>query len=467
MNVRNFLIAENEPKERFFDRFKNEPILLSNLEALNFVFSKACNNQIGYCSFITREIICRIFIVPKTITINGRSDEEIIKEFIPYMFELYRLQLKYSLEVVKLEDFSSIVAIESKTLQDLRIETLEGLAQLKYNIILDELHEFFQRHKSHSKSLKHFSSQSIKGMVSLKKNVQELNKSNIHQEKIEDIAYSQLASISFSALKLFETNKFSFTENKLNGFNVIKSQIYQLKSLLSKKFNLQNATSMTIEKLIGQKTRKIFGSKNQHVYYQLLSLFGLEALLEKENNGEICNYDVKSDSLFFQMDKLYEYAVYERICNQLQGSQHVTFKSKNAQKYRLSCWNSISNNEEFKIESIPDILIVNKNTKTIYVIDVKWKKLSAKQPALDDILKLKRDCKLRNKDGYKTIAIFIYPDICDSHLFQEYLLDDEKPSFSFYLVEMPFLSQINENMMKFELDLFEKYAFVPDVQKVK
>lgn len=465
MNVRNFFIAENELKERFYDRFKSEPILLSNLEALNFVFSKACNNQVGYCAFVARESICRIFIVPKTITTNGRSDEEILKEFIPYMVELYRLQLKYLLDVVKLEDFSSIVAIESKTLQDLRIETLEGLAQLKYNIILAVLHEFFQRHKSHAKSFKHFSSQSIKGIVSLKKNVQEPNKSNIHQEKIEDIAYSQLASITFSALKLFETNKFSFTENRSNGSNAIKSQIYQLKSLLSKKFNLQDTTSMTIEKLTGQKTRKIFGSKNQHIYYQILSLFGLEALLEKENSGEVCNYDVKSDSLFFQMDKLYEYTVYERICAQLQGTQLVTFKSQNAQKYKLFCWNSISNNEEFKIESIPDILIVNQNTKMVYVIDAKWKKLSDKHPALDDILKLKRDCELRNKYGYKAIAIFIYPDICDSRLFQEYLLDDEKPSFSFYLVEMPFLNKVSENMMKFELDLFEKSAFAPNVQK--
>lgn len=459
MNIQNFFIPENESKDTFYTRFEKEEIRSSSLKDLNFVFNKAFNNQIGYYAFIVNKTIYRIFLIPKTISTKNRSDEAILKEFVHYMRELYRLQREYNTIVSIASDSSTIVGSES--LSDYsKIQTIEDLAQFKYGVILDSIYEFFQRHKSHSRTLKHFSSQSITGRINLQRNVREPNKSNIHQEKIEDAAYSKLASITYSAIRLFEITKLPITDTNSDQ-NALRGQIHRVKSLLDKKFNLQDTSSTTLEKLMSQKSRKIFGTKYEHLYFQILSLFGLEVLNDDGEQGQIHHYNIKSDSLFFQMNLLYEFHIYEILSKIFQNIEFTKIKSNiKTYFYKMNAfsWERGYTSESITIKSDPDLIITDDINNIKYIIDTKWKILQGK-PELEDVLKLKRDCQVKNTAGYKIIGILIYADMVNEYCeFQEEITGNET-HFTFYATRMPFIGTSSFHSSYFKNEAVSPYIY--------
>ncbi len=462
----NIFIGELETD--FSEKFENFSIdeqVIKKKSTLLFVNIQ--KKRIGYNVFKYNNEIYKLFILPKTINYQNKKDNEIIEEFFNFILRLYRLSNQTIFKDNSVKTFSKL-SLKNNGIDE--IKSFEDLINVKYFLILQRIYDFFKKHKSSKRVSKQYISQTIKHKLDLKANISELNKSKIHQSKKEFIVYSQIAEETLAVLKLFRKIKLPHIKNNSKK---IEQVINHINSLIKKKFQLSRSNLCTIEKLISHKTKKLFSNKQdqKNLYSDILSLFCIENFIGNNlratyiNEGEI-------DSLFFYMPDYYEYDIFTKLSYQLKDNTNIKIEFDKNDKI-LENENIENTHKNFDIKyslkinssntkdktSKPDLIYTDIENKNKYIIDAKWKVLKNRAPDLADILKLKRDCEIRNTDDYNIFALLIYPNVTNDFCAKEYLYSDtdnnSEPTFTYYIMEVPFI----EEKTSFNLGFVKEKAF--------
>ena len=397
---------------------------------INKIFSKVYNNRVGYCVLYNKTdgYYLKLYVLPKIIDKPNESKDSqkrVIRNLLKYMMHHYRLRSKY-------KEYNEKILIKSN--QDVSFDTyssikmaqsVEELMLFKYKVILQQIRKFFIKHKAFKRGRIEYVSQNLKNKVNLKKNIKEINKTLIHQEKSYDIIYSELATVAFSILKLFQKKINILDEQDKKEINSLTKLI---QNLLIKKYRVRSKASMKKQQLLSKKLYKLFRKKIEHkkLYSNLLALFGIENFFDEESNKDIL-LDIKADALFIQPDVMYEWYVYDWIirkyCKAKKmfniefdteiGKEQIHIKSiQNKKPYKIV--KLLNKNQVLEVSnrsSEPDIVIITEN-KSI-VIDAKWKILdnlknnnnestNPKGLNMSDVLKLQRD-----KKAYEAVDAFL------------------------------------------------------------
>lgn len=429
-------LSENDPPDKLLSTFSSQLDTEKLKNEISTIFSKIYNNYVGYYLFNDSGTYYKIFILPKHIQIptNVSDYDRAIREFIIYLREYYRLRSiypTYNQNELRLPSYKEI-SFEAHEWHS--IQSIEQFTFYKYISILKRIEAFFAHHSSHYKTTKAYVSQSVKHRINLKSNIQELDKSKIHQDKIEAFTYSEMATIAYAALRLFINKKIELII--LNEAQLI-SQVDTIQRMLLKRFNANTGISLSSGKLLSNRTYKHFSKKIEYrlLYVDLLSLFGLEHFYNEENSGDIY-FSEKADAIFLRPESLFEWYTYDYILENLTKVASIfeidpdstTVKMKDTKSYSLK----FDQNMQRK-ESIPDIII--ESTKKV-LIDVKWKRVGNLNEITDsDMLKLERDLKIH----YATSAFLVYEKVADKinnkKISVQYIENEE--SFNFQIISFP------------------------------
>ncbi len=437
----NIFISENESKDKIFDeltsifdiqKFKNE---------VSDIFKKANNNYVGYYLFEDKGEYYKIFILPKHITKPKHYNEEIdvIKKFIEYLKIYYKLKSKYDkYEPNSLNLKSSFELSFDSNTNNYSAQDIEQFIFYKYQSLLIDILRFFDTHKAHKRIKKEYISQTIKYNLNLTKNIKEPNKTKIHQYKIDEIIFSQIATITFGVISLFNRTKLNLVQEK-----ELQNDLYKLttkiKNILQKKYQIEKGFDLTINKLLSSKIFKCFRKKKEslNLYINLLSIFGVENFYDESENKQI-NRTINSESLFIRPEKLYEWFVYDKLKEKYFSESYEIYKDgfydSTTIMYTL---------DEKKVKSNPDLIL--KHNDKLFVIDVKWKNIGDNIPDIYDILKLKRDTEVRLSQSKNIYSILIYPNVTE-RLILEYLVENKESTFNLYTrrIEISMDSYLND-----------------------
>lgn len=437
----NIFISENESKDKIFDeltsifdiqKFKNE---------VSDIFKKANNNYVGYYLFEDKGEYYKIFILPKHITKPKHYNEEIdvIKKFIEYLKIYYKLKSKYDkYEPNSLNLKSSFELSFHSNTNNYSAQDIEQFIFYKYQSLLIDILRFFDTHKAHKRIKKEYISQTIKYNLNLTKNIKEPNKTKIHQYKIDEIIFSQIATITFGVISLFNRTKLNLVQEK-----ELQNDLYKLttkiKNILQKKYQIEKGFDLTINKLLSSKIFKYFRKKKEslNLYINLLSIFGVENFYDESENKQI-NRTINSESLFIRPEKLYEWFVYDKLKEKYFSESYEIYKDgfydSTTIMYTL---------DEKKVKSNPDLIL--KHNDKLFVIDVKWKNIGDNIPDIYDILKLKRDTEVRLSQSKNIYSILIYPNVTE-RLVLEYLVESKESTFNLYTrrIEISMDSSLND-----------------------
>jgi len=427
-------------------------------------FGKAFNNRVGY--YVTYNKVenyyIKLYILPKTIkkpTNSKESQHRAIKELLKYIFHYYRLQAKYKEYNQKEKYFGYQDIAFDVFLKIQSAQSTEEFIFYKYQSLLQRIKKFFVKHQSYQRKKTEYSSQSIKHKVDLAKNIKELNKANIHQIKYVDVIYSDIATATYGILKLF-FNKIMLLEadNKQEILYLTQS----IQHLLLKKYNINDKVSVNEKRLVSNSLYKYFRKKIEHkkLYSTLLALFGFENFFDEDDKDVL--FDIHTDLVFIDPSLMYEWYIYDVIKQQAacaQDEYDIKFDQKESKKEAIkeSYFYTSKHGKQKDITSNPDILIYSNNENKVYIIDVKWK---VKEPALEDILKLKRDCEVRSQK-YSVYAILIYPRTEENN-FSEHLYNNEVITFNFSAKEISLNNQDNEDSL--EIFLRDVEEALPDTK---
>lgn len=427
----NIFIGENDSKDEVLDELTQKLDIQKFKNEFSDVFKKANNNWVGYYLFQDGDEYYKIFVLPKTITKpkdNTKVEEvKVIEKFIEYIKVHYKLRAKYdNYEPNGLNLKSSLELIfDSNTGKD-SAQEIEQVIFCKYEVIFKEILNFFNTHKSYKRVKKPYISQTIKYNLNLLNNIKEPNKTKIHQDKMEEIIYSEMATITIGVLKLFTNSKLSLIQNEQLRIN-LHHLLFKIRNMLQKKYGVDKSFDLTINKLISSKTYKFFKRKRkaQNLYINLLSLFGIENFYEEEENKQL-NQSIKAESFFIRPEEFYEWFIYDKLISQY-GNEYEILKHKLHKKivkeYKIN---------DTKKNSNPDITMRKLKDNSLYIIDAKWKLLNKDNiPDMNDVLKLKRDTEIRSNDAKEIFSLLIYPKV-NENIYTEYLISNEKPTFKFY-----------------------------------
>lgn len=424
----NIFISENESKEKVFDELTHTLDIQKFKDEISDIFKKVNNNYVGYYLFEDKKQYYKIFVLPKHIykPKNDGENIEVIKQFVEYLKIHYKLKVKYDEYEPNSLNLKSSFELAFDSLEDtLFAQDIEQFIFYKYQSLLSDILKFFDTHKAHKRIKKGYISQTIKYNLNLAKNIKESNKTKIHQDKIEEIIFSQIATITFGVMKLFNRSKLNLIkEQKLqNDLHQLSSRI---KNILQQKYQIEKGFDLTINKLLSSQNFKYFRKKKDSLslYVNLLSLFGIENFYDEKENKQL-DRSISSESLFFRPEKLYEWIVYDYLKEQYKN--YEIYKDKleigTTKKYKIN---------DSEIKSEPDIILKDISNNILYIIDAKWKLLNKDNPDIDDILKLKRDSKVRSTSVKNIYSLLIYPK-CDNKLYNEYLINESsKATFKFY-----------------------------------
>ena len=81
------------------------------------------------------------------------------------------------------------------------------------------------------------------------KNIKEPNKTKIHQDKLADIVFSQIATITFGVIKLFNKSKLHLIKNE-NAQNSLQQLSFKIKNILQQKYKVEKGFDLSINKLL-------------------------------------------------------------------------------------------------------------------------------------------------------------------------------------------------------------------------
>lgn len=452
----NIFISENDKKDETFDKLVDKLDVNKLKNEIKAVFKKASNNYIGYYLFQDSDKYYKIFVLPKNIPLpksNNESEErEAIKQFLSYLKIYYKLKSTYhpdykikDLGIASLTEFAFDSSSAKKSTND-----IEEFIFYKYKFIIQEILNFFNSHKSHKRVNHNYISQTIKHKINLLSNIKEIDKTKIHQERYEDVIYSQIATVAYGAIKLFIRQKIDLVA-KVNHNELLQLSL-KLQNLLLKKYNLDKSYHLSLPKLTGTKTYKYFKKKqtNKVLYSNILSLFGLEHFFDDNGDKDI-NRNIKSDSLFLRPETMYEWYVYDILKKYAKESDKTILfdklGSKTTTEYELK-----TQKKSISKSSKPDYVLIDDLNSIKIIIDAKWKNTdinSSKTIEPSDYLKLKLDSSLLDDDKYKTISCLIYSKIITGND-QINMNVDQEFNFTILQVDMNFDEEQNKINFKNE-----------------
>lgn len=424
----NIFIGENESKDQVFDELTQKLDIKKFKNEFSDVFKKVNNNWVGYCLFEDTNEYYKIFVLPKHIKKpkDSREETKVIKEFIEYIKAHYQLKAKYDQYDPNSLGLKSNfeLSFDSKN-EDSSAQDMEEFIFYKYQSLLKEILKFFDTHKAHKRVKTPYISQTIKYNLNLAKNIKEPNKTKIHQGKLEDVVFSQIATITFGAIKLFNKSKLHLIKNE-NAQNFLQQLSFKIKNLLQQKYQVEKGFDLTINKLLSSRNFKYFRKKKDSLtlYHNLLTLFGVEHFYDEKENKQI-NQSIISEAFFIRPEDLYEWIVYDKLKTKYKNEYEILKHKLDkdiTKKYKIN---------DIDVTSNPDIIMKKREDNSLYVIDTKWKLLK-NIPDISDILKLKRDTEIRRYDAREVFSLLIYPK-SNEIFYNEYLNNSHKEStFKFY-----------------------------------
>ena len=384
-----YFFHENEDLTSFF----YSEIKSNNYFIITEITKNQYNNKIGfYQFFIDKNKYIKIYIFPKTVSINiYTGKEELIEFFNIYFKEYLRLKKKYHIDKGYKEVKDNILDIDLNN-----ASIIEEYIISKYRKSLIEIINFFKKHNKEVITSKNFFSQDITSSLDIKKNVFEINKSKIHQREDMILNYSKIAEISLGVIKIFSNLKIPFFNNS-ELTNEVKSLNNLLKKVIKNRyiFNQNISSRAKIQKNINS---KVFNNNSKLLALKsnLIFLLGWET---PNSNIKINNID----SIWFSTEYMYELRVLEYLEN-LKISKKFNLLTKATKNYNVL----IDGEIQGSINSIPDFIVVSEDT--LYIIDAKWKIIDdTNSIKFLDILKAHRDSIVHNKDYKKLKIIIFYP----------------------------------------------------------
>ena len=466
--IKTIFLKENE--KDIFLSLKNQGINTKVFEnKLSDLFNKVYNNFVGYYIFRQNECLYKLIILPKTINANDETAE---KDFVNYLLHYYRINNKYSFdETKKIENSLLSLAFKNNNNQKESHLPLDEFEFYKYKSILESIEIFFKKHKNYKKVKVDYSSQDIKYKLNLQKNIQELDKTKLHQTRIVDMMYALIATITYNAIKLFMKNKLDDFEEE--NKKLLLSQCKSIINLISKKYNLDKGYKLTLLKLNSFKIEKIFKSteKTKKLLIDIKSLFGFEQMYNDSDVSVTNRYDLSTTSFFINPIAFYEWYVYDILKKYTEANgKYILFdKEKNTNTKTQYCLES-KRKKTITKSSNPDYILIDEEEKIKIVIDAKWKnidKLSDISPS--DYLKLKFDSNILKNNEYSITSYFIYPNLYDYNDVVN-IKTDEKIYFNFNALQIDMKFEEDKNSLDFSYDykiIEEKIIESSKIEKLK
>jgi len=414
------------------------------------LFNRIYNNFVGYYLFRQDGIVYKIIVLPKTIEPSKSAE----KEFVDYLLHYYRINNLYKFDTTKKIPNSLLqLAFEANNSDIQTHDFLSEFQSHRYNAIIQSMEEFFKRHKNSKRIKVNYTSQSIKHKLNLTRNAKELDKSKIHQIQNRDIAFSILATVTYSALKLFMAQKYSGLDVKYKS--ELFQEIKKLQTILLKKYKIDNGYKLSLASLQSIKLTRLFAKtqESRELLIDIKSLFGFEQMYRDDALSVNFREDMTTHSLFINPNHFYEWYVYDILKKfaEERGYQLLFDKTKNSNtsiKYNLTSREHHSDKER---RSNPDYILIDKTNSIKIVLDAKWKnitKLGDIQSS--DFLKLQHDAKLLENDGYKTIPYLIYPTYLSSE--DSISISKNDSYFNFGILEIGMNFDKAQNTIDFRYD---------------
>ena len=401
--VTTYYIDENEDVIAYLLRNDIE-ISRSVLKQISFISNKIANNYIGFCQFKNKEEYVKFYIIPKIY--KDLDDTEKERGFVKFLSTYYELSNKYS-EINNVSVRGKVDDLVFEDSSQIDSVGINDLLQQKYEFALNRLDKFFRKHNKKQKVTTRFSSQTLNARIDLRKNVSSIDKSNIQQIKIEEQAYSVIASIVEQVLIHFQNEMLAtITDDEKRRCKMeLEDLSRSILTTIHKKYKTRQRGAFKDRDIISYKISKLFRKSSEllEIYEALLILVGLEHYKSAEHSSEIQKLP-EIRALFFRPEDLYEWIVYDELKNNNKNAE-VIFKDKKG--YEL-----LYENGKRARSSESDFVIID--TETVTIVDVKWNILyDVSNIKFEDIAKLERDYILRKDitENKEVKAKLVYPKI--------------------------------------------------------
>lgn len=453
--IQTIFLQENE--KDIFHSLQNQGIDTVKFEQ-HFIdlFNKMYNNEVGYYIFEQDNKVYKLIILPKTIDEKSPTAQ---KDFVNYLLHYHRVNNKYNFDITKQipNSLLSLAFEENNQDENNSHNPIEEFEYYKYKSILESIEAFFKRHKNYKKVQVDYKSQDIKYRLNLSKNIKELDKTKIHQVQSLDIMYSQIATITHGALKLFAKRRIDIIKDKEYKKYLIQ-ETKKVISFITKKYPIDKNYKFSLSKLNNSKTTKFYSKKSDTklLLVNIKSLFGFEQMY-KDNNLYVDNrYDLATTSFFIDPILFYEWYVYDILKDFAKNKNYKILFDKDEDnkttiKYKLNSQKFRSDKER---SSNPDYILIDEEKKIKIILDAKWKNIEKLGDIKsNDFLKLKHDVALL-ENVYRTIPYLIYPTYLDNED-KINISKDDKRYFDFGVLEINMNFKKEKNNIDFKYD-FEK-----------
>lgn len=456
-SIKPIFLKENE--KDIFRSLQNQGIDTSKFEH-HFIelFNKMYNNEVGYYIFEQDNQVYKLIVLPKTIDEKSPTAQ---KDFVNYLLHYHRVNNKYNFDKTKqiANSLLSLAFEENNQDENNSHNPIEEFEYYKYKSILESIEAFFKRHKNYKKVQVDYKSQDIKYKLNLSKNIKELDKTTIHQTQSLDVMYSQIATITYGALKLFAKRRINIIKDEQYKKQLIQ-ETKKVISFIAKKYPIDKNYKFSLSKLNNSKTTKVYSKKSDTklLLVDIKSLFGFEQMYEDSNLYVNNRYDLTTTSFFIDPILFYEWYVYDILKDFAADEKYKILFDKDKENKTTIKYDLISQQHQNDKDrsSNPDYILIDENKKIKIVLDAKWKNIhTLSDIKSSDFLKLQHDAFLLESNEYKAIIPYlVYP---------RYLSDEDKiniskdnnQTFNFGILQIDMYFEKIENKLDFKYD-FEK-----------
>ena len=449
-----------ESEKDIFHSLQNQGIDTSKFEH-HFIdlFNKMYNNEVGYYIFQQDGQIYKIIILPKMI---DEKSPTVQKEFVDYLLHYHRVNNKYKFDTTKqiANSLLSLAFEENNQDENNSHDPIEEFEYYKYKSILESIEAFFKRHKNYKKVQVDYKSQDIKYKLNLSKNIKELDKTKIHQTQSIEMMYSQIATITHGALKLFAKRRIDIIKDVQYKKQLIQ-ETKKVISFIAKKYPIDKNYKFSLSKLNNSKTTKVYSKKSdtKMLLVDIKSLFGFEQMYEDNNLYVNNRYDLTTTSFFIDPILFYEWYVYDILKDFASTNNYKILFDKDKDNKTIIKYELVSQKFEKDKDrtSNPDYILIDEEKKIKIVLDAKWKNIEKLGDIKSsDFLKLKHDASLF-ENSYKTIPYLIYPNYLSNEDKISISKDDDQAfNFGILQIDMNFDKEKNSIDFKYDFEELEK-----------
>ena len=456
--IQTIFLKENE--KDIFHSLQNQGIDTTKFEH-HFIdlFNKMYNNEVGYYIFEQDEQIYKIIILPKTI---DEKSPTVQKEFVDYLLHYHRVNNKYKFDTTKQipNSLLSLAFEENNQDENNSHNPIEEFEYYKYKSILESIEVFFKRHKNYKKVQVDYKSQDIKYKLNLSRNIKELDKTKIHQTQSIEMMYSQIATITHGALKLFAKRRIDIIKDA-EYKKLLVQETKKVISFIAKKYPIDKNYKFSLSKLNNSKTTKAYSKKSDTkiLLVDIKSLFGFEQMYEDNNLYVNNRYDLTTTSFFVDPILFYEWYLYDILKDFASTNNYKILFDKDKDNKTIIKYELVS--QKFEKDknrtSNPDYILIDEEKKIKIVLDAKWKNIEKLGDIKSsDFLKLKHDASLF-ENSYKTIPYLIYPNYLSNEdkisISKE---DNQAFNFGILQIDMNFAKDKNNIDFKYDFEELEK-----------